>query len=171
MFLYEVILELGIERVLEKYLGKCVELYRVAHGRADASRSLLYLAIALLFLAMIHRPVEVISVSGKPIPVAEVSGKNWRYDLSFPVYNLSTVERLIQCESQGQNISRVDSNGQISRGILQFNGTSTWNEMEQRFNFYGDPGNPPEAIHMADMMISNGLVGRWTCARSLGLTK
>ena len=157
--------------MLEKYLGKCVELSRVARGRVSARRSLLYLATALLFLVMIHRPLEVASVSAKPMPVAEVSGKNWRYDLSFRVDNLLTVEKLIQCESQGQNISRVDSNGQISRGILQFNGTSTWNEMEQRFNFYGDPGNPPEAIHMADMMISNGLVGRWTCARSLGLTK
>ena len=161
----------GVEQVLEKYLCKCVKLYRVARGTLDARRSLLYLAIALLFLVTIHRPVKVVSVSGKPMPVAEVSGKNWRYDLGFPVHNLSAVESLIQCESQGQNISRVDSNGQISRGILQFNGVSTWNEMEQRFNFYGDPGNPPEAIHMADMMISSGLVGRWTCARSLGLTK
>lgn len=157
--------------MLEKYLGKCVGFYRLARGTVDARRSLLYVAIGLLFLVMIHQPLEVVSVSRKPMPVAEVSGKNWRYDLSFPVHNLSIVEQLIQCESQGQNISRVDSNGQLSRGILQFNGVSTWNEMEQRFNFYGDPGNPPEAIHMADMMISNGLVGRWTCARSLGLTK
>ena len=54
----------------------------------------------------------------------------------------------------------------MSWGILQFNGTSTWNEMERRFNFYGDPKSPPDAIHMADMMISSGLIGRWTCARS-----
>src|SRR5579862_31977 len=171
MFLHEDILERGANGVFEKYLGKCMKLYRVARNAVDARRSLLYLAIALLLLVMIHRPVDVVTVSGNPLPVAEVSGKNWRYDLSFRVNNLLTVEKLIQCESQGQNISRVDSNGKISRGILQFNGTSTWNEMEQRFNFYGDPGNPPQAIHMADMMISNGLVGRWTCARSLGLTK
>jgi hypothetical protein len=132
---------------------------------------LLYLAIASLIVVAVYRPVPVISTPGKAIPVAQVSGKNWRYDLGFRVHNLSIVESLIQCESQGQNISRVDSNGQISRGILQFNGTSTWNEMEHRFNFYGDPGNPPQAIHMADMMISSGLIGRWTCAHSLGLTK
>ncbi len=157
--------------MLEKYLGNCAQWYRVSRGTVDIRRSLLYLGIALLLVVMIHRPVEVISVPSKAMTVAEIPGKSWRYDLSFPVHNLSTVERLIQCESQGQNISRIDSNGQVSRGILQFNGTSTWNEMEHRFRFYGDPGNPPEAIHMADMMISNGLVGRWTCARSLGLTK
>jgi hypothetical protein len=140
-------------------------------GSVNARRSLLYLAIASLIVVMVHRHVEVISVPGRAMPVAEVSGKNWRYDLSFPVRNLSTVEQLIECESQGQNISRVDTNGQVSQGILQFNGTSTWNEMEHRFDFYGDPRNPTAAIHMADMMISSGLVGRWTCARSLGLTK
>ena len=43
--------------------------------------------------------------------------------------------------------------------------------MEARFNFHGDPKNPAEAIHMADMMISHGLIGRWGCAHSLGLTK
>lgn len=155
----------------EKYLGKCVQLYRMLRRAVDARRSLLYLAIASLILVMIHHRLEVISAPGRAMPVAEVSGKNWRYDLSFPVRNLSTVEQLIQCESQGQNISRVDSNGQVSRGILQFNGTSTWNEMEHRFDFYGDPQNPTAAIHMADMMISSGLVGRWTCARSLGLAK
>ena len=157
--------------MLKKYLGKCAELYRASRRTVDARRSLLYLATASLMVVMVHRPVEVISARANAIAVAEVSGKSWRYDLSFPVRNVSTIEQLIQCESQGQNISRVDSNGQVSRGILQFNGTSTWNEMERRFNFYGDPRNPTAAIHMADMMISNGLVGRWTCARSLGLTK
>lgn len=157
--------------MLKQYLGKITQWHRVPQGSIDARRSLLYLAIAALIVVMIHRPVEIISARGNTLPVAEVSGKNWRYDLSFPVQNRSVVEQLIQCESQGQNISRVDTNGQLSRGILQFNGTSTWNEMEHRFDFYGDPRNPSQAIHMADMMISNGLIGRWTCARSLGLTK
>ena len=149
--------------MLEKHFGKWVQWSRVSRSVFDGRRSLLYLAIALLIVVMVPHP--------KATPVAEVSGKNWHYDLNFPVHNPSTLGRLIQCESQGQNISRTDSNGQMSRGILQFNGTSTWNEMEQRFNFYGDPRNPPDAIHMADMMISSGLIGRWGCARSLGLTK
>ena len=166
-----IFLRWGKGGMLEKYLGKIAQWYRVSRGTFDARRSLLYIAIASSIVVVADRPAKVVSAPNGPIPVAQVSGKNWRYDLTFPVHNLSTVERLIQCESQGRNISRVDSNGQISQGILQFNGTSTWNEMEHRFDFYGDPRNPYQAIHMADMMISNGFVGRWTCARSLGLTK
>lgn len=126
--------------------------------------------IASLIVVLGGRPTKIISVPSKALPVAVVSGKNWRYELSFPVYNSATLRRLIQCESQGLNISSTDSNGQRYMGILQFDG-ATWHEMEERFKFYGDPRNPPEAIHMADMMISSGLAGRWTCARSLGLTK
>ena|SRR5579859_4378782 len=128
------------------------------------------LVIASLIVVLVRRPTDIISVPNKALPVAVVSGRNWRYELSFPVYNSTTLVRLIQCESQGLNVSSTDSDGQRYMGILQFDGT-TWHEMEQRFNFYGDPRNPPEAIHMADMMISSGLAGRWTCARSLGLTK
>jgi hypothetical protein len=159
------------KRVLEKHLAKSAHWFRISPGVIDVRRSLLYLAIASLIVVIVHRPMRVISVPSNAIPVAEVSGKNWHYELGFPVYNSSTLERLIECESRGRNISRADSNGQMSWGILQFNGVSTWNEMEQRFNFYGDPRNPPDAIHMADMMISRGLIGRWACARSLGLTK
>jgi hypothetical protein len=128
------------------------------------------LAIVSLIVLLDHRPTKVIAIPTKAIHVAEVAGKNWHYELSFPVYNSSTLERVIQCESQGLNISHTDSNGQAYMGILQFNGP-TWYEMEQRFDSYGDPRNPSEAIHMADMMISSGLIGRWSCARSLGLTK
>ena len=128
------------------------------------------LALASLAILLGRRPAKVVPVPSKAVPVAEVSGKNWHYELSFPVSNSSTLRRLIQCESQGQNISHVDSRGQLYLGILQFNG-ATWNEMEQRFNFHGNPQNPPEAIHMADRMISNGLIGRWGCAHTLGLTK
>jgi hypothetical protein len=133
--------------------------------------------IALLIAVLGHHPAkaisppsEVISVPTKTVTVAEVSGRNWRYELNFPVHNSSALRRLIQCESKGLNISHTDSEGHVYLGILQFDG-ATWKEMEQRFNFHGDPGNPPEAIHMADMMISSGLIGRWGCAQSLGLAK
>lgn len=152
--------------MLEKHWAARVQRFRVWPAVVEVRSSLVWLAIASLILAIGHRP----SVPRTANPVAELSGKNWHYDLSFPVHNSSTLEKLIQCESQGRNISRVDSDGQMTWGILQFN-TSTWKEMERRFNFYGDPRNPPDAIHMADMMISSGLIGRWTCARSLGLTK
>ena len=109
--------------------------------------------------------------AGNAGSAAQIAGKTWRYDVNFPVYNAPIIARLIECESKGRNEGRPDSNGQVSWGILQFNGRSTWQEMEKRFHFYGDPRNPPDAIHMADMMISSGMVGRWSCARSLGITK
>jgi hypothetical protein len=122
-------------------------------------------------IATTYRPHQAALAPSGLIPIAQIAGATWSYDLNFPVHNPSIIQKLIECESQGLNIARPDSNGQMSWGILQFNGTSTWQEMERRFHFYGDPTNPPEAIHMADMMISNGLIGRWTCARSLGLTR
>jgi hypothetical protein len=147
--------------------------------RANLSRRALLVVCLLLSLlswaATIHEPDKTVplpanaaSISG---PIARIAGKNWGYNLAFPVYNAATIARLIECESQGLNIARPDSNGQMSWGILQFNGTSTWEEMERRFHFYGDPLNPSEAIHMADMMISNGLLGRWSCSHTLGLVK
>ena len=157
--------------MLEKHLDKWAQWSRIPQGVLDIRRLLLYVAIASIIIVIVHRPITAISASIKDIPVTELSGRNWRYELSFPVDNSVTLERLIQCESQGLNTSRTDSNGQTSWGVLQFNGTSTWKEMERRFNFYGDPRNPPEAIHMADMMISSGLIGRWACGRSIGLTE
>jgi len=141
---------------------------------ADPRRLLFCLSAGLLIAAsftVATGPKKGEFPTSQILPVAQISGRNWRYDLNFPVYNYSAIQKLIQCESQGLNIARADSNSQTSWGILQFNGTSTWKEMEHRFNFYGDPRNPPEAIHMADIMISHGLVARWSCARSIGLSK
>jgi hypothetical protein len=129
------------------------------------------LSFLIALVVRIHSGTRVVSDSGTTAHAVRIWGKRWHFDVDFPVSNPLVLKKLIDCESQGLNISRPDSNGQVSWGVLQFNGTSTWNEMERRFHFYGDPRNPPEAIHMADMMISNGFVGRWTCARSLGLVK
>jgi hypothetical protein len=99
-----------------------------------------------------------------------LSGRGWAYNVPFRVQNTATIAKLIQCESQGVNIARPDSNGLISWGVLQFNGTSTWADMEQRFSFTGSPMIPADAIRMADMMIAAGFLGRWTCARILHLS-
>lgn len=122
-----------------------------------------------VLIAAILTPPRVISVSPKTPVLERLTGKNWAYAVPFPVHNKPIIEKLIQCESGGINIARPDSNGLISWGILQFNGTSTWNEMERRFNFYGSPLIPSDAIRMADLMISAGLLNRWTCARILNL--
>jgi hypothetical protein len=104
-----------------------------------------------------------------PFPVTVLQGSNWAYFVPFPVKNKEIIEKLISCESQGINEGRPDPNGSINWGILQFNGSSTWQEMEARFNLHGSPMIPADAIRMADAMISGGFVGRWTCAHLLDL--
>jgi hypothetical protein len=101
-----------------------------------------------------------------------ISGRNWAYTVPFEVNHIIDINKLVQCESQGVNISRPDSNGLISDGILQFNrgpsdvlGSGAWQNMEQKFDFYGSPINPSDAIHMAGLMISAGFLRRWTYAR------
>ena len=109
-------------------------------------------------------------------PQEVISGRSWAYTVPFRIQNKTDIERLIQCESGGVNISRPDSNGRESDGVLQYNrdtsnvlGSGTWSDMEKRFGFYGSPIMPSDAIHMADLMISDGYEGRWTCAHILGL--
>jgi hypothetical protein len=146
--------------VLFAVLFSIIALYSVAL-RADAQYPV---------FAPTH-PVRVI-LSG-------VAGhRTWSYAVPFPVENAATIETLISCESQGVNVSRPDSNHLVSDGILQFNrgvsnvlGSGTWADMEKRFDFYGSPIYPADAIHMADIMISNGYLARWSCARIEKLIK
>jgi hypothetical protein len=79
--------------------------------------------------------------------------------------NTYDLRKLIQCESQNTNIARMDSNHLMSYGILQFNGTSTWNSFSALADVSGTPMNPAAAISTADWMISHGFLDRWTCAR------
>jgi hypothetical protein len=106
-----------------------------------------------------HRPF----LSGKT-----ALGRTWAYVVPFRVKNKNIIEKLIGCERQGVNISRPDSNGVISWGILQYNGTSTWAEFSQKSGIVGTPVNPPDAIRMTDWAIDHGYLGRWTCSRILG---
>ena len=76
---------------------------------------------------------------------------------------------LIKCESQNTNVARLDSNGLMSYGILQFNGTSTWNDFSTLANVSSSPMNPVAAIAVADYMISIGQLHRWSCAKLTGL--
>ena len=81
--------------------------------------------------------------------------------------NTDILRQLIQCESQDVNIARPDSNGLISYGLLQFNGTATWAQFSRLANVTGSPMMPDRAIEVADWMISHGELGRWTCAHIL----
>ena len=88
---------------------------------------------------------------------------------TFHPYILRT---LIKCESQNTNLARLDSNGLMSYGILQFNGTSTWDTFAARVKLSSSsPMIPASAIKVADYMISIGQLHRWTCAYITGLLR
>ena len=84
--------------------------------------------------------------------------------------NPGFLRKIIKCESQNSNVARMDSNGLISFGILQFNGTATWNTFAPRAGVpSSNPMNPTSAIKVADWMITHGEIHRWTCARIVGI--
>lgn len=74
------------------------------------------------------------------------------------------IEHLIPCESMGKPINRIDTNGKMSYGILQF---QDWDEWERVSGITGDPDNRADAIRMAEWAIENGMINHWTCATIL----
>lgn len=77
------------------------------------------------------------------------------------------IEHLIPCESGGRNINRVDVNGKMSYGVLQF---QDWKEWEAVSGIRGDPDNREDAIRMGEWAIENGMVNHWTCAQILKIS-
>ncbi len=113
-----------------------------------------------------HLPLETVIV-----------GPRWAFTVPFAVKNKADIERLIECESGGLNVSGPDSDGIISDGILQFHrgpgdtlARSTWQDFSRESGITGSPRDPADAIRMADWAISHGLGPRWTCWQLLGLS-
>jgi hypothetical protein len=114
----------------------------------------------------------------RPMPLGTfVSGPRWGYALPFPVKHKATIEKLIQCESRGMNVSVPDSDGIISDGILQFHrgpadtmAGGTWEDFSRASGIRGSPKNPADAIKMTDWAIGHGLGPHWTCWRSQKLS-
>lgn len=77
------------------------------------------------------------------------------------------IEHLIPCESMGQPLNRIDTNGKMSYGILQF---QDWDEWERLSGITGSPDNRADSIRMAEWAIQNGMINRWTCAGILKIT-
>ena len=105
-----------------------------------------------------------------------LQGKNWHYTVPFAIKNAKDIGALIQCESQGVNISRPDSDGIYSDGILQFHRGAldtlkggTWEDFSHSSGITGSPIVPADAIRMTDWAISHGLIGHWSCAHILRL--
>jgi hypothetical protein len=136
----------------------------------------LFLPFLTLFQTVLARPGEPAIIP--PIPRETfISGPQWSYTVPFAVKNKATIEKLIQCESRGMNISRPDADGIMSDGILQFHrgptgsmGGGTWEDFSRASGITGSPKNPADAIRMTDWAISHGLGPRWACWRLQNLS-
>jgi len=131
----------------------------------------LSLPFVTLIQTVLARPHESSTAPQAPLETF-LSGPQWAYEVPFAVKNKATIEKLIQCESRGMNISGPDSDGIISDGILQFHrgprdtlAGSTWEDFSQESGITGSPKDPADAIRMTDWAISHGLGPHWTCWR------
>ena len=131
----------------------------------------LFLPLVTLIQSVLARPGEH-AVTPRIRLETFVSGPQWTYTVPFAVRNKATIEKLIQCESRGMNISQPDADGIMSDGILQFHrgpaGTmagGTWEDFSRASGITGSPKNPADAIRMTDWAISHGLGPHWTCWR------
>jgi hypothetical protein len=122
-------------------------------------------------LAVFTQPAHYAIQPPNP-PQTVISGHGWAYTVPFQVKNVADIEKLIQCESQGVNITRPDSDGRLSIGILQYHlgplnteQSSTWESFSKASGLKGSPAIPADAIRMTDWAISNGLGPHWTCWR------
>jgi hypothetical protein len=144
-------------------------------------RLLLGLFLALPLVTLVQtlwaRTNEYSVARQAPVDKTVLSGPRWAYAVPFAVTNKTGIERLIECESGGRNVSEPDSDGIISDGVLQFHrgpadtlSDSTWEDFSRASGLTGSPRDPVEAIRMTDWAISHGLGPRWTCWRQQGLS-
>jgi hypothetical protein len=136
----------------------------------------LFLPFVTLILTVLARPGEHTFASGISSETV-ISGRQWSYTVPFAVRNKATIEKLIQCESRGMNISRPDDDGIMSDGILQFHrgptdgiAGGTWEDFSRASGIMGSPKNPADAVRMTDWAISHGFGPRWTCWRLQNLS-
>lgn len=71
------------------------------------------------------------------------------------------IKRLIECESGGQNVAKLDSNNKYSYGVLQIQ-LDTWNQWSKQSGIGGEPMNKVDAVKMAKWVIQNGYIQHWT---------
>ena len=142
----------------------------------DRPYYLLFLLIpgVTLLQSLLARPV---AYTAAPLPrETVVSGPQWAYTVPFALRNKGLIEKLIQCESRGRNVSEREPDGLISDGILQFHrgprdtlADGTWEDFSRASGMNGSPRDPTDAIRMTDWAISHGLGPHWACWRRLKL--
>jgi hypothetical protein len=133
---------------------------------------ILVLSLILTLTPRLFSPRAIAISAPVPAVTTTLEGKNWAYTVPFVVKNKTDIEKLIQCESSGVNISHPDSNHRISDGILQYNRgpkdtmqSSTWQFFSEASGITGSPIIPADAIAQADWAISHGFGPHWTCWR------
>jgi hypothetical protein len=131
----------------------------------------LFLPLVTLIQTVLARPGEI---AGTPEMARQtfLAGPQWAYAVPFAVRNKAAIQKLIECESRGMNVSRPDDDGITSDGILQFHrgpadtmAGGTWEDFSRASGIAGSPKNPADAIRMTDWAISHGLGPRWACWR------
>jgi hypothetical protein len=80
------IFEVRKKQMLEKRLASGRRLLRAARSHFGWRRWLLCISFVTLAAAIvtIYHPQQTALVPGGFIPVAQIAGTNWRYDLNFP---------------------------------------------------------------------------------------
>jgi hypothetical protein len=131
----------------------------------------LFLPFVTLIQTVLARPGVRSVIPQMPLETV-VSGPQWTYTVPFAVKNKATIEKLIDCESRGRNVSRPDDDGIMSDGILQYHrgpadtlDRGTWEDFSRASGIKGSPKDPADAIRMTDWAISHGLGPHWTCWR------
>jgi hypothetical protein len=155
---------------------------RAGRSRTGAEKLLLSLFLLLPLITLVQTLLartsqyEYRAVSQVPGGTV-LSGPRWAFAVPFAVTNKTDIERLIECESGGRNVSEPDSDGITSDGILQFHrgptdtlSNGTWEDFSRASGLTGSPRDPAGAIRMTDWAISHGLGPRWTCWRQQGLS-
>ena len=89
--------------------------------------------------------------SGQKRPFYELLGSFTDAEIANMVKNTKNpiiLRKLIGCESEDQNVARTDSNGIVSWGLFQFNGTATWDAFAPKAGVASSvsPMNPMQAI-------------------------
>lgn len=71
-------------------------------------------------------------------------------------------DRIIECESNGRNVEIIDTNGEWSRGVAQFQ-DKTWSWMSQLAGVEGSPLEPEKARAVLVWALETGRGSHWTC--------
>lgn len=78
---------------------------------------------------------------------------------------LPEVARTIQCESNWNNVTIIDTNGKFSRGIGQFQ-DETWQLFSKQSGIIGTSTDPVATVKMMNWAFQNNLQTHWTCYRN-----